>query len=252
MPTAAQTFAALLDQLRADQAVLGAFLSGSRGKAFHTVSADYDVYVVVQDAAERSKLRYPFRYSAAIDCIVVSLTEFRDYAEWGSSGHWDRYSFAHVNVLFDRTDGTIQKLVEQKGKIPTEHRTPVLRSSLDAYLNAVYRSFKCLKRGDTLGAKLEAATSVPFLLTFLFALESRHAPFAGYLARELNAYPLTRLPLSVAALLSSIDDALKADVRAQQTLLGHVDKLGHDEGLDDVFRGWDDAYPWMLNFSLLR
>ena len=245
-----QPFAALLDQLRADQDVVGAFLSGSRGKAFHTASSDYDVYVVVQDAAaERTKLRYSFRYSAAIDCIVISLSEFRDYAEWGGSDHWDRYAFAHVKVLFEHTGGTIQKLVEQKGGIPTEHRTSVLRSSLDAYLNAVYRSFKCLKRGDKLGAKLEAAASVPLLLTFLFALESRHAPFAGYLARELETYPLSVLPLPVAEFLAHLDRVLTAEVRAQQTLLRCVDRLGHAEGLENVFKGWDDAYPWMLNFS---
>ena len=111
-----QPFAALLDQLRADQAVLGAFLSGSRGKAFHTASSDYDVCIVIQDAAaERAKACYPFRYGAAIDCIVISLSKFRDYAEWGGDDHWDRYSFAHVKVLFEHTDETIQKLVEQKG-----------------------------------------------------------------------------------------------------------------------------------------
>ncbi len=130
-----QTFTALSERLYADEDVLGVFLSGSRGKGFHTDLSDYDVYIVVQDAAvNRAKQRYPFRYSVDIDYIVVSLTEFRAYAEWGSSHHWDRYSFAHVNVLVERKNGEIQKLVGQKGQIPAEYRTATLRSTLDAYL----------------------------------------------------------------------------------------------------------------------
>ncbi len=117
-------------------------------------------------------------------------------------------------------------------------------------VNAVYRSFKCLKRQDELGARLEAAVSISFLLEFLFALESRHAPFAGYLERELQTYPLYTLPLPVAELLSYISRVLNAEVEAQKSLLYHVDKLGHAEGLADVFTGWGKAYPWLLEFSL--
>lgn len=246
----ALAFTALREQLYADEDVLGVFLSGSRGKGFYTASSDYDVYIVTRDdAVNRAKQRYPFRYGADIDCIVVSLTEFRAYAEWDGGSHWDRYSFAHVNVLFERAGGTIQKLIEQKGKVPAEHRLELLRNALDACLNATYRSFRCRKRGDELGAKLEAAVSLPFLLEFLFALEGRHAPFAGYLERELQTYPLRALPLSTTKLLSYVGRALNADVEAQKRLLGYVDGLGHVEGLGDVFTGWGKAYPWMLTFS---
>ena len=82
--SAKQGFTALNEQLQTDKDVLGIFLSGSRGKGFHTASSDYDVYIVVQDAAvNRAKLRYSFRYSTDIDCTVISLTDFRAYAEWG-------------------------------------------------------------------------------------------------------------------------------------------------------------------------
>ena len=67
------------DRLRADGSVLGVFLSGSRGKGFHTDTSDYDVYIVVHDESlEPARQRYPFRYSSIIDCIVASLSEFRD------------------------------------------------------------------------------------------------------------------------------------------------------------------------------
>ena len=241
---------ALFDRLRADGSVLGVFLSGSRGKGFHTAASDYDVYIVVQDESlEPARQRYPFRYSSIIDCIVASLSEFRDYAEPDSSSAWDRYSFARVKVLFGRARAEIQRLIDRKGRLPPESRIQTLRDALDAYLNAVYRSFKRLSQGDSLGAKLEAAQSVTPLLTFLFGLEGRHAPFTGYLERELNAYPLTRLPLSIADFLAGLEKTLQADAGAMQALLRQVDTLGHAEGLGDVFGGWGEAYPWRLEVS---
>ena len=241
---------ALFDQLRTDQNVLGVFLSGSRGKGFHTAASDYDIYIVVQDEGlEPARQRYPFRYSPIIDCIVTSLNEFRTYAEPGSSSAWDRYAFAHVEVLFGSAKAEIQKLVDRKGRLSPELRTPTLRDALDAYLNAVYRSFKRLKQSDGLGAKLEAAQSIPPLLTFLFGLEGRHAPFAGYLGRELNSYPLEALPASAAELLAGLEKTLQADARAMQALLRQVDALGHAEGLGDVFAAWGEAYPWLLEGS---
>ncbi len=237
----------LFDRLRADEGVLGVFLSGSRGKGFHTAASDYDVYIVVQDEGlEFARRRYPFRYSSIIDCIVTSLSEFRAYAEPGSSGAWDRYAFAHVEVLLGGAKAKIQELVDRKGKLPLELRTQTLRDALDAYLNAVYRSFKRLKQGDSLGAKLEAAQSIPPLLTFLFGLEGRHAPFLGYLEHELTTYPLTRLPLSVTDFLAGLEKTLQADAGEMRTLLRQVDALGHAEGLGDVFASWGEAYPWLL------
>lgn len=241
---------ALFDRLRVDESVLGVFLSGSRGKGFHTDTSDYDVYIVVADEGlEPARRRYPFRYSPIIDCIVTSLSAFRAYAEPGAPGAWDRYSFAHVEVLFGNAEAEIQRLVDRKGRLPPELRNQTLRDALDAYLNAVYRAFKRLKQGDGLGAKLEAARSIPPLLSFLFGLYGRHAPFAGYLERELDAYPLGALPVSAAELLAGLEGTLQADAGAMQTLLRHVDALGRDEGLADVTEGWDEAYPWMLRFS---
>lgn len=240
----------LFDRLRADGSVLGVFLSGSRGKGFHTAASDYDVYIVVQDEGlEPARQRYPFRYSLTVDCIVTSLSEFRAYAEPGSSGAWDRYSFAHIEVLFGSAKAELQQLVDRKGRLPPELRTQTLRDALDAYLNAVYRAFKRLKQDDSLGAKLEAAQSIPPLLTFLFGLEGRYAPFTGYLERELTTYPLEALPSSAAELLTGLEGTLQADAGAMQTLLRHVDALGHAEGLGDVFRGWGEAYPWLLEVS---
>ena len=125
-----------------------------------------------------------------------------------------------------------------------------MRESLDAYIHGLYRSLKCVRNGNMLGARLEAAVSVPALLTFLFAFEGRHAPFPGYLERELTHYPLVRLPLPTGTLLSLIDQMLAAaDVVAQQTLLQIVDAMAREDGLGDVLAAWDDGYLWMHSFT---
>lgn len=152
-------------------------------------------------------------------------------------------------MLFDHTD-ELPQLIDDKGYIPEAHRDELLRESLDAYVNGVYRSLKCLRNTNILGAKLEAAVSVSALLTFLFALEGRHAPFPGYLERELSRYPLEHLPLQPGELLSLADRALSAELGAQQTLLNMVDTLAHNAGLGGVLADWGEDYGWMQSFSL--
>lgn len=107
-----------------------------------------------------------------------------------------------------------------------------------------------MRNTSVLGARLEAAVSVSALLTFLFALEGRHAPFPGYLERELSRYPLEHHPLHPDELLSLIDRVLVADLEAQQALLETVDGLARDAGLGDVLVGWGDDYSWMQSFWL--
>lgn len=250
-PAADRAFQALLNRFRSDADVLGAFLSGSRGKGFATDHSDYDVVIVVRDGAlKQCEARYPFRCAANIDCTLHDLTGFRNHAAYGSPDAWNRYDFAHVELLFDRT-GELPRFIDDKGRIPEAHRNELLRESLDAYVNGVYRSLKCLRNANILGAKLEAAVSVSALLTFLFALEGRHAPFPGYLERELRQYPLEHLPLSPDTLLSLIDHVLvSANSKAQQALLKIVDSLARDAGLEGVLADWGEAYGWMQSFSL--
>lgn len=249
-PAADKAFQALLGRLERDTDVLGAFLSGSRGKGFATVHSDYDVVVIVRDGTlARCEARYPFRYAAGIDCVLHDLTGFRNYAAYGSSEAWNRYDFAHTEVLFDRT-GDLPRLLGAKGRVPETHQQELLRGSLDAYVNGLYRSLKCLRNTSVLGARLEAAVSISALLTFVFALEGRHAPFPGYLECELSRYPLEHLPLHPDELLSLIDRVLVADLEAQQALLEIVDGLPRDAGLEGVLADWGDDYSWMQSFSL--
>lgn len=151
-------------------------------------------------------------------------------------------------MLIDR-EGTIAPLVVAEGAIPEERRLPLARGALDAYVNSLYRSAKCWRNRNALGARLEAADSIGHLLTVIFALEGRHRPYYGYLERKLRAVPLERFPLDAEGLLARID-AISAtgDLAAQQELLGHVEGVCRAAGIADVLDTWGEGYPWMKTY----
>lgn len=212
------TFKRIIQEARVDPNILGLFLSGSRGKGFETIHSDYDIVMIIANGLLGAyEERYPFYYEPGVECILHSLTGFRGYAAHGSDDAWDRYSFAHVKALLDKT-GEIQSLIDAKGRLSADVQAGVVKQALDSYVNSFYRSLKCHRRDNRLGVKLEANLSVPPLLTFLFGLEGRHAPFLGYLEGELRHYPLTHLPFKVTEFLELIDRVSSGDVAAQGRL----------------------------------
>ncbi len=189
-------FDALLRQAREDPDVLGVVLTGSHAQGLATPWSDYDVRVILRDEAEDGT---PTRYRADafpnVDLHVMSLRDFAAYAGWDTPFAWDRYSFAHAKVMADRT-GIVTALVEEKGRIAAEHQSPFVRSSLDAFINSVYRSLKCTRKGNTLCARLEASEAVQHGLAVIFALEGRIRPYPVVLAHELREYPLQTFPIT--------------------------------------------------------
>ncbi len=179
---------------------------------------------------------------------MTSLAEFEAYAAWGSPFAWDRDSFAHAAVPVDKT-GRLRRLVDEKASVPEEHRRPLVRKALDAYINSVYRSLKCLRNGNRLGARLEAADSIGHALTVIFALEGRLRPYYGYLERELRAYPLRAFPLSPGELLAVVGAILEdSDPAPQQRLLAVVEADCRRAGHGDMIDEWGADYEWMTRF----
>ena len=249
--TPAQQFQAIFDAARAEPYVLGLFLGGSRGKGFENEFSDYDICLILQDATpEPVRERYWQWNSAAIDLWGYTLSEFPNQAAWDGPEAWDRYSYTHVTALIDKCDGQIQRLIDEKGTISTERRSAWIKGQLDAYINSLYRSLKCIRKGNLRGARLEAHESIGWLLDVLFGYEGRHRPYYGYLERELGKYPLTSIPLSSDALLAKIDAiAASADRATQQELLTMVDALLRPDGFGEVFDSWDADYQWMHSFK---
>jgi hypothetical protein len=247
-----QLFEQLVQAAQDDPDVLGLVLVSSRGKGMATPFSDYDVFLVVRnDVVERAQQRYAAiaGQTTEIDMSVLALAAFEAFAAWGSAEDWERYSFANATTLIDKT-GQIHQLVLEKGRIPPDRQDAYVRGALDAYINGVYRSAKCWRTQNVLGARLEAMDSLGHLLALIFGLEGRHRPYYGYLERELRIYPLQQFPMPTAALLDTIAQILTtADLPAQQALLRTVEAVCRAAGLGDVIDGWGDDYPWMISFS---
>jgi hypothetical protein len=256
MDTRQDQFHRLLRDAQDDPQIIGLVLTGSRGKGFGSDASDFDVILVVHpEALQAYRMKFSDDQSwEGFDWWVTSLSELEPVAAtWGEPVAWEilcneRYSFANVSVPLDKT-GQVQRLVEEKGGIPDERRLPIVVTALDAYINSLYRSLKCLRNGNGLGARLEAADAIGHALTVIFALEGRHRPYYGYLARELEAHPLATFPLLADDLLAMLETILEsADAGTQQRLLGIIDALGRQAGCGDVFDEWQDDYVWMQTY----
>lgn len=243
-------FALIIAQSRKDPEILGLIPTGSRGKGWAAETADYDLIMIVQDeSVEAYRERYSEERWRALDLRVMSLSQFEAYASWGSEYAWDRYTFANLEALADKT-GDIQRLIDEKGTIPEDVRQQFVASVLDDYINSFYRSVKCIRGGNLLGARMEAADAIQSMLTVIFAREGRQPPFNGYLEREIRRYPLKEFPLDwreFLPLLSSILD--DADLEAQRHLFTIVEALCRFDGHDEVFAAWGDDLEWMKTYQ---
>lgn len=244
-------FKELLKEAKTNPDIIGFFLGGSRGKGFQNSHSDYDPRMVVKDGvAKRYQKKYEKMKLKEIDLAILSLSEFRKYALWGSPEAWDRYDFTHVKALVAKNQ-EIQKLINEKGSIPKNKRHNFITYSLDAYINGVFRSVKCLRNRNVAGARLEAAASIPYLLDLVFALHNKPKPFYGYLDRELKKYPLEKLPWSGNRFSKMILDVLStANLKTQQTILKVIEKLFREEGFGQIFDGWEGKDKWAMNYHI--
>nr|BFE79838.1 hypothetical protein GCM10020093_024390 [Planobispora longispora] len=154
-----------------------------------TRRSDYDVYLITADDGPVGEERR----DALLDVTAMSLEEFRAHAMPGSGTEWNRYSFAHARILKDRPDGLIGELVSAKATLSAPEARQTAAAALDSFVNAVYRWLKNHRDGHAAEARLDAAESIPPLLTFLFALDHRVRPYNRYLAWELRNHPSDRL-----------------------------------------------------------
>lgn len=229
-------FRQLLKKAKSDPNILCFFLGGSRGKGFNTKDSDYDIYIITKENVAKN---YKSKYKKVKSCDVVVLSKkaFEKYANIGSEYEWDRYDFAHVKALIDKDD--IQKIIDEKGTIPKNRKNKFIDGYLDGYINYVYRSIKCIRNGNKIGARLEAAQSIKPLLNAVFALENRVVPFFDYVNRELEKYPLKKLPWKSEDFLDKLLLILStADLKTQQEVLKKIEKLFTKEGFGAVFDRW--------------
>jgi predicted nucleotidyltransferase len=243
----AAAFAAMLDLARRDDNILAFWLGGSRGKGRATVHSDYDVALVVREAAlAEYRARHARVSQGPVDCVVFDMPGLEAYAAWGAPSAWDRYSFAHVTALVDKT-GEVQALIDAKASVPAAQAPAFIAARLDHAVNQIYRSAKCLRDGDPLASRLEAAEGVQPLLDVAFALHGdRLRPFPKYLAWELDHWPLERLPWPSAEFLGLMGAVVElGSVGAQQTLLRGLEPLLRGDGYGRVIDAWGASWTYI-------
>lgn len=230
--------------------IIGLVLVGSRGKGFENEYSDYDMVMIVKDeAAKEVHDKYEPLALDNVDLNVYSLTDFKKHAGWESPDAWDRYSYAHVKILVDKTDN-LPDLIKEKGHIPQEKQKEFIEWWIDGYVNGVFRSVKCIRNGNQFGAHLEAVNSILDLLILVFGMNGRHRPFLSYVEKELNAYPLEHLPWSSNEFVAKIKKVLEtADLEAQQELLKGVEKMSREMGYGNMFDGWEGKDKWTMEFQ---
>jgi predicted nucleotidyltransferase len=250
----ARTYAELERRARTDPAILAFWLCGSRGMGRPTQWSDWDVGLIVAEDAyapfcAEIGLTDGFQadWRPGVDLSVRTFPMFEAFAAWDSDERGYRYMFAHLTALVDKT-GRAQPLIDAKARVPADAIAPSIHASLDHALNQSYRGLKCLRDGDPLASRIEAADGVNPLLDALFALHGgRLRPYAKYLAWELSTYPLGQIPISAEALLSGIDAVLAPrGASALARLLAICEDACRAAGHGGAYDGWGETLAWIL------
>ncbi|MHA2182999.1 MAG: nucleotidyltransferase domain-containing protein [Promethearchaeota archaeon] len=239
------------NEAKDDPNIIGFFLGGSRGKGFQTEYSDYDIYIIVKDSVVKEyKVKYPFHKYEGVDLIVFSFSEFENFALWGTPDAFYRYTFTHVKTLIDK-NSKIQDLINEKARIPEKYLSKFIAGSLDAYINFLYRSLKCIRDGDIEAARLEAAFSIPAFLNVIFAIHNgRLRPYYKYLKWELESSPLNKFPIVTEEIVTNLMKILDtADYKVQQKFLKTIEDVLRKEGFGHVFESYGDDFLWMKSFK---
>jgi len=241
----------ILKEAKENDDIVGFILVGSRGKGFENEHSDYDAVLISSDegATVLSK-KYGKKKFDNLDLSIRSLSDFKTFAGWESPESWDRYNYAHVKILVDKTNGELEKIVQEKGQIPSDKLSKFIDWWIDGYVNGVYRSVKCIRNNNLFGAHLEVVNSMLDLLTLVFAMNGRHRPFLGYVQKELEQYPLEHLPWKAEEFVKKIKIVLEtADLETQQELLSGIEKMSRETGHGHMFDGWEGKDKWTMNFK---
>lgn len=241
MPKTELGYIQLLLDAKKDPNILAVILTGSRGKGRKTKFSDYDVEVIVKDNQLKNyKNMSDSRHKTNdLDLCVHSYTGFKNFALKGSGEEWQRYSYTHLKAAIDKT-GKVQKLIDEKGRMPKDEIRAYVSGNLDGYINAIYRSVKCFRDGLPLAAHLEAMESVSRFLRVMFAMDGgRLKPYSKYLVWELKKYPLQVIPMSSNTLISTIETILKdGNLKSQQKLFRMLETVARKNGYGKVFDSW--------------
>jgi hypothetical protein len=224
----------LLEVARAREEIVGLYLFGSRGRDFMVDErSDWDVCVVLADreAQEAFAREFPSAHGAQVEIVTVTLEGLR-----GLASEHSRYASAHADVVLDKTDGELPRVVAEQESLPSGSRDAIVRDALDGYINQTYRSLRY-------GTRLDAVEAIPYALRTLFALANRVRSYNKYLEWELRHHPLDGWAAD--ELLPLIDRVLTGEPAAQHELFNRIEPQARSAGFGDVIDSWEPDVAWL-------
>lgn len=232
--------APLLEAAQHDPATLGLILHGSRGAGTGDEQSDYDLIWVLTDREYNRRREIGGRLHETTYRDGSKLIEI-NYACPGrltdpATPGWVRQGLATAQILLD-TSGEVSEALSALLAIPGDKARQDTAEQFDGYLNGFYRSMKSARRGDELGARLQAAESLIFLIRALFALEQRWPAFHDRLVLALDTLESQgwrpgELQATALALMRT------GDPQAQARLEERVEALMRQRGYGGVLDAW--------------
>jgi hypothetical protein len=245
--------AALVQEGREDPEVVGLLLGGSRGAGCADERSDYDFTIVLTDAAHdvrRAAGESMHLRARKVDPRDRSYTCVRELEVVAATPGWWTPGYVTTRVLLDKTGAvaaTLQRIVD----LPPEQAREAVAAGFDGYLNGFYRSLKAWRRDNEVGARLEAAESMMFLIRTLFSLAGRWPPYHDRLIGQLHhlegqGWTAETLQQSILTILAT------ADPTAQQQLEAKVEALLREHGFGRVVDGWEEDIPEVKSWRFAK
>ena len=239
-------FLDLVARLREDVDVIGAVLTGSRGRgAFVHAESDWDLRIFAEGAPS-ARERYATGHGSVVEAVVMPRRALEDLADPTSAMAWDRYSYVHAAVVVDRTGGMFETAIAGMETLSAESARSIASLSLDDYINSFFRSLKNDRAGLIAESHLDAGESLSPLLTTLFAIHGRVRPFNKFLGWELETHPLPGDRWTAASLLPRLVEIQSTGtVAAQARLFRDLETVARDAGLGEVIDSWEPDVLWL-------
>jgi hypothetical protein len=229
-------------EVEADATSVGLILHGSRAAGNARDDSDFDLMRVVTDETYPSRATLRDRRTGA-DGIAADVFYFSParLSQLAEHPDWQVGMLVTGRILVD--NGPLTGLVQEALTRAGEHAHANLDEIYDGYLNCFVRSLKAWRRGNELGARMQAAESALYLVRLLFALEHRWHPYHDQLAG-----PLGNLEQAQGWQAGELGDLLlrlvrEADPSFQQELELRVEALLDSRGVAHQWGPEDDLQP---------
>jgi len=247
----------LLKDAEADKNIAGVILAGSRARCMQNANSDWDVYIIFNNVITSKEIDdYKKSYWESYKDFKLDISnkalqtvaEFSHYAELDSDYYWDRYNLVHAKLEIDKTNGEIIRLLSKINTVTPREQKQIVDFTLGDYISLVYRSMKSYELGKLHAAIVDAAESIRFMLTSLFAFYSRVRPFNKYLEWEINNYPLADFKWDTNEFMEMLSKIIRdADMAIQQKLYLEIEKMARARGFGYKYDAWGEKIKYVNN-----